>query len=715
MLVRTLKFVCQEKQVTCFSRQAVFDIPTSCIEAYPALHTSYGADSRCFAWQALAASLGTDAFRGMTTWILYRFTVTAKMGFIYHIPGPDEDPDDPSTNTCPLDPVLENKLNMQAALPKQIFGMLVPKELPDVRTMLPYTLRLPHARDALDCSLDLMGPVSFSKDELEDIKAFHAAMMEGPQKKKDAKKVAEELRRLTDAARKALGELPDADELDPPPKPAEDPKPVPAPQQGPAAATPPSSSPAAAEQGSAANGPATCTEVPPAGHGSPGQPSTSLVPNDTVMQQQQQQQQQASDQQQTAAKVQSSVLPAASQSASPSDLTAAAAAAATQAQQQQQQSGDTDMSAIALPEKAEEAQPEKAGEVRPKDSASQPESSATAADLAAAVKPSKADVDAPQDSAQPTQPNGPVSTNTTADDSNKPTTDEAPKIQDPVHVWDELTRHQEGDNEAFEDKFAHNYFFVPLKLWLDWEDVAAKLPVDPPRELDWDAVRHVKHGWKPLTTLEEVGSQQAAGDSPMQVDGAQLVPTEISNSTPRDQCVSDDLMQPDAPIPSGGLDTPNGLSTADDSTANLGPVTEPAPKKPVKMGPLDPQRLANSVMVTTYNATPYFYEGIDPELTPQSRFPDDKLKLQAVVEHEEEDEFLKPKPPKEAPKPDESPGSDNDKPDESEGVPKEAAAAAAAKTVTVAGRESPTEDTADQFVVRLIASKQAATFTDYFK
>lgn len=658
-----------------------------------------GADSYCLHGKHLLPHLGIDVFRGMTTWILYRFTVTAKMGFIYHIPGPDEDPDDPSTNTCPLDPVLENKLNMQAALPKQIFGMLVPKELPDVRTMLPYTLRLPHARDALDCSLDLMGPVSFSKDELEDIKAFHAAMMEGPQKKKDAKKVAEELRRLTDAARKALGELPDADELDPPPKPVEDPKPLPAPQQGPAAASP-SSSAAAAEQGSAANGLNTCTEAPPAGQSSPGKPSTSSVPDDTVMQQQQQQ---ASDQQQAAAEVQSSLLQAASQPASPLDLTAAAAAAAA-TQAQQQQSGDTNMSAIALPDQAEE--------MRPDESASQPDPSATAAELADALKPSNTNApaaDTPHDSAHPTQTHGPVTTDTTADDSNKPSTDEAPKIQDPVHVWDELTKHQEGDNEAFEDKFAHNYFFVPLKLWLDWEDVAAKLPVDPPKELDWDAVRHVKHGWKPLTTLEEVGSQQAAGDSAMQVDRAQLVPNEISNNTPRDQFVPDNPMQSDAPIPS------NGPFTADSRAAQRGPVIKSAPKKAVQLGPLDPQRLVNSVMVTTYSATPYFYEGIDPELTPQSRFPDDKLKLQAVVEHEEEDEFLKPKPPKETAKPDESAGSDNDKPNESEGAPKEGAAAAAVKTVTVAGRESPTEDTADQFVVRLIASKQAATFTDYFK
>ena len=631
----------------------------------------------------------------MTTWLLYRFTVTAKMGFIYHIPGPDEDPDDPSTNTCPLDPVLENKLNMQAALPKQIFGMLVPTELPDVRSMLPYTLRLPHARDALDCSLDLMGPVSFSKDELEEIKAFHTAIMEGPQKKKDPKKVAEELRRLTDAARKALGELPDADELDPPPKPAEDPKLAPTPQQGPSAAAPSS---AAAEQGTSADGPATGTQITSAGQGSPGNPSASSPPEGTAMQQE------------AVVAMQSP----ASQAALPSDSAAATVAAGTQAQQH---SGDTDMNAIALPDEAKE--------VRPEDST--PANSATAAGLSDAPQTSKANApaaDASQDSARPdhpTKPGDPV--RTAVDDPNKPSTDEPPKTQDPVHVWNELTKHQEGDNEAFEDKFIHNYFFVPLKLWLDWEDATAKLPTDPPKELDWEAVRHVKHGWKPLTTLEEVSRQQegASGNRAMEIDGAQHVPSEISNGMVRDQLVLNDPMQSDAAIPSKIPGVLNGHSVADGSTGAGGSVTESAPKA-VKIGSLDPQRLANSVVVTTYNSTPYFYEAIDPELTPQSRFPDDKLKLQAVVEQEEADDFLKPKPPKtdtptdqQTAKPDESAGAVHDKAAEAEGQPGEAAAAAAAKPVTVAGRESPTKDTPDQFVVRLIASKQAATFTDYFK
>ena len=627
------------------------------------------------------------------------------MGFIYHIPGPDEDPDDPSTNTCPLDPVLENKLNMRAALPKQIFGMLVPKELPDVRSMLPYTLRLPHARDALDCSLDLMGPVSFSKDELEEIRAFHTAMMEGPQKKKDPKKVAEELRRLTDAARKALGDLPDADELDPPPKPAEDPKPAPAPQQGPSA-TP--SSAAAAEQNTSADGPASGTEIIPAGQGSPANPSASLSPENIVMQQQRQQE--AGDQQEAAAEMH---LPTA-QAASPS---VSAAAPVTQ-----QQSGDTDMNAIALPDDAKQVRPNESATA---DSATAKSASAGLADAPEAGHTDAPAADAPHASAQtddPTKPDDTISTATAADDPDKPSTDELAKTNDPVHVWNELTKYQEGDNEAFEDKFIHNYFFVPLKLWLDWEDVTAKLPTDPPKELDWEAVRHVKHGWKPLTTLEEVSGQHEgkSGSGAMETD--QSVPSEISNGIAGDQLVPNNPVQSNEAIPSRNPAGPNGQSTAEGSAAGGGSVTDAAPKA-VKMGPLDPQRLANSVVVTTYNSTPYFYEGIDPELTPQSRFPDDKLKLQAVVEQEEEDDFLKPKPPKETDtptdqqtaKPDESAGADNDKGAEAEGQPGAAAAAAAAKHVTVAGRESPTEDTPDQFVVRLIASKQAATFTDYFK
>ena len=142
---------------------------------------------------------------GVTTWLLYKFTIMAKMGFMYHIPGPDEDPDDPKTNVCPLDPALENKLNMLAALPKQVFGIIVPKEMPDVRTLFPFMLRLPHARDALDCKFDLVGPVSFSHDELAEIGAYHDAMIEGPKKKKDPKAMTDELKKMTEEAKKMLG------------------------------------------------------------------------------------------------------------------------------------------------------------------------------------------------------------------------------------------------------------------------------------------------------------------------------------------------------------------------------------------------------------------------------------------------------------------------------------------------------------------------------
>lgn len=302
--------------------------------------------------------------------------------------------------------------------------------------------------------------------------------------------------------------------------------------------------------------------------------------------------------------------------------------------------------------------------------------------------------------------------------------DEPLKMQDPVHVWNELTKHTEGDNEDFEDKFIHNYFFVPLKLWLDWEDVAAKLPPEPPRELDWDAVRHVKHGWKPLTTMEGVSRQgggQSGGASAMGMNGDQPDPKDVSHHPSGDQLAPTgaETMQINGTNPHKNPAVPEagGTSAGDASVPLSGP-------KEVKMGHLDPQRLANSVMVTTYNSTPYFFEGIDPELTPQSRFPDDKLKLQAVVEQEEEDDFLKPKPPKETDTPtdqqtatpDELAATDNDKGDESGRQPGEASAAAAAKHVTVvAGREAPKADTPEEFVVRLIASKQAATFTDYFK
>ena len=65
-----------------------------------------------------------------------------------------------------------------------------------------------------------------------------------------------------------------------------------------------------------------------------------------------------------------------------------------------------------------------------------------------------------------------------------------------------------------------------------------------------------------------------------------------------------------------------------------------------KLGSLPQRDLASSVVVTTYNRTPYFYEQIEPNLTPESRFPTDKLKLQVVFEQEEEEEVFQPRPQK---------------------------------------------------------------------
>ena len=65
-----------------------------------------------------------------------------------------------------------------------------------------------------------------------------------------------------------------------------------------------------------------------------------------------------------------------------------------------------------------------------------------------------------------------------------------------------------------------------------------------------------------------------------------------------------------------------------------------------KAGSLPQHDLASSVVVTTYNRTPYFYEQIEPKLTPESRFPTDKLKLQVVFEQEEEEEVFQPRPQK---------------------------------------------------------------------
>ncbi|KAL0046074.1 hypothetical protein WJX82_001682 [Trebouxia sp. C0006] len=411
--------------------------------------------------------------KGVTTWLLYKFTITAKMGFMYHIPGPDEDPDDPKTNTCPLDPVLENKLNMLAALPKQIFGMLVPKELPDVRALMPYSLRLPHARDALDCKFDLVGPVRFSQDQMDEIKSFHAAMMEGPQKKKNPKKVAEELKKLTEAARKAL--VLEADQAIP----------------------------------------------------DSGTVAYRIISSD------------ASD---------------------PSKSTAAF---------------------------------------------------------------------------------------TISDDSQA-------VISKGTAAFSLLA----GDHS------------IPNGTG------TASLEVHSvPSEISTESASAVGDGAVPGPG----SSCLDAGDASLSA-GLTSIPS--TNGT----------------VPSSNGIVPNSSMTG------------------FKLGQLDPQRLKNSVVVTTYNSTPYFYEGTDPQLTPESKFPDDKLKLQLVVEEEEEDDFMKPPPSKETDAPTDKPAyqaeQSADKGGESTSVT--AATAAAAATGAAAGSEEGGKE-ADDLAVRLIASKKASTFTEYFK
>lgn len=115
--------------------------------------------------------------------------------------------------------------------------------------------------------------------------------------------------------------------------------------------------------------------------------------------------------------------------------------------------------------------------------------------------------------------------------------------------------------------------------------------------------RHVRLGWKPVTAPEHPG-----------------VPNDMIGITQNSSTMDiDDSSHPEA-----------------SHTLKTGP----------KLGPLPEDDLSRSVMVTTYNRTPYFYEGVDPNLTPESRFPTDKLKMQVVVEAEEEEEIFQPRPQK---------------------------------------------------------------------
>lgn len=115
--------------------------------------------------------------------------------------------------------------------------------------------------------------------------------------------------------------------------------------------------------------------------------------------------------------------------------------------------------------------------------------------------------------------------------------------------------------------------------------------------------RHVKHGWKPVTTPEQA-----------------LFPNSIAEPTDTSH--------------NKVIDSSKPCQASD--TLRTGP----------KLCPLPEYDLRNSVMVTTYSRTPYFYEGIEPHMTPKSRFPTDKLKMQVVVEQEEEEEEFLPRPQK---------------------------------------------------------------------
>ena len=737
------------------------------------------------------------ACRGVTTWLLYKFTITAKMGFMYHIPGPDEDPDDPKTNTCPLDPVLENKLNMLAALPKQIFGMLVPKELPDVRALMPYSLRLPHARDALDCKFDLVGPVRFSQDQMDEIKSFHAAMMEGPQKKKDPKKVAEELKKLTEAARKALGE--DLPAPDSPPQPADSPT-----QTQPADSLIQTQPADSLTQTQPAH---SLTQTQPADlptQTQPADPLTQTQPADSPTQTQPAHSLTQTQPIHSLTQTQPADSPTQTQPQ----------ASAEPASAEQRHAPDENAASLAASAAAAPAGPSEQEQVPT--ITCDPMVIDTAAASAALNT-----ADGPAQTADPKSPDDPSRSSTAK--------------QDEPAKPDELTKFKEGDENA-EDGFVSKYFVLPLQQWMDWED-PNRTTDDSFPEVDWEAVRHVKSGWKPLSTLEEVqvpeqGPACSIGDA-MDLDGDQPVPAapaghagtaigdepmlctsidhqqqsqtlwqsictieftvlEADQAIPDSGTVAYRIISSDASDPSkstaaftisddsqaviskgtaafsllaGDHSIPNGTGTASlevhsvpseistesasavgdgavpgpgsscldagDASLSAGLTSIPSTNGTVpssngivpnssmtgfKLGQLDPQRLKNSVVVTTYNSTPYFYEGTDPQLTPESKFPDDKLKLQLVVEEEEEDDFMKPPPSKETDAPTDKPAyqaeQSADKGGESTSVT--AATAAAAATGAAAGSEEGGKE-ADDLAVRLIASKKASTFTEYFK
>jgi len=704
------------------------------------------------------------AYRGVTTWLLYKFTITAKMGFMYHIPGPDEDPDDPKTNTCPLDPVLENKLNMLAALPKQIFGVLVPKELPDVRALMPYSMRLPHARDALDCKFDLVGPVSFSQDQMDEIRSFHAAMMEGPQKKKDPKKVAEELKKLTEAARKALGE--DLPAPDSPPQPADPPT-----------QTQPADS---------------LTQTQPADSLTQTQPAHSLTqtqPAESPTQTQPQASADPASAEQRHAVDEPAALPAASPAAAPAALEAAAPAAAPAGPSEQEQVPIITSGPMVIDTAAASAAPNTA--------------------------------DGPAQTADPISPDDPSRSSTVKqDEPAKP--DELTKFKEgdenaedgfvsnyfvlPLQQWMDW----EDPNHTMDDSFPEVDWEAVRHVKYGWKPLSTLEQVQVPEHgpacstgdaMDLDGDQPVPIGPaghagtatrdEPMlcTSIDTQQQSQALRQS-ICTGTIEFTVLEADQAIPDAGTVAYRIISRDANDPSkgtaaftisdesqaviskgtaafsflaGGHSIPNGTGTASskvhpvpseistesasavgdgavpgpgsscldagDASPSAGLTSVPSSNGTVpsnsvtgfKLGQLDPQRLKNSVVVTTYNSTPYFYEGTDPQLTPESKFPDDKLKLQLVVEEEEEDDFLKPLPPKETDAPTEKPADQAEQSADKGGDSAAAAAAtatataAAAATTTAATGNEEGEKEADDLAVRLIASKKASTFTEYFK
>ncbi len=659
------------------------------------------------------------ACRGITTWLLYKFTITAKMGFMYHIPGPDEDPDDPKTNTCPLDPVLENKLNMLAALPKQVFGMLVPKELPDVRALMPYSLRLPHARDALDCKFDLAGPVSFSQDQMDEIRSFHAAMMEGPQKKKDPKKVAEELKKLTEAARKALGEDLPAPDLSP--QPADSPT-----QTQPQT----SAEPVFTQQQHAVDEHAALPAASPAASSAAAPGAAPAVP---------------SEQEQVLTTTNGPmVIDTAAASAAPSMANGPAQTAAPVCPD------DPSRSSTAKPD--EPAKPDELTKFKEGDENAEDafmsnyfvlplqqwmdwedpnhtmDDSFPEVDWEAVrhVKYGWKPLSTLEEVQIPEQ--GPAcSTGDAMDLDGDQPVPTGPAGQAGTVTGDELMPCTSIDPQQQSQTLQQSICTGTVEFTvLEADRAIPDLGTVAYRMISRDASDPSK-GTVAFTISDDSQAVISKGTAAFSLlSGGHSIPKGADTASPEVYPVPSEISTESASSVRDGAVPVPGSSCVDalagDASPSAGLTSVPSSNGTVpsssltgfKLGQLDPQRLANSVVVTTYNSTPYFYEGTDPQLTPESKFPDDKLKLQLVVEEEEEDEFLKPKPPQETDTPTDKPADQPQQSADKGSDSASAAAATAAATTAAAGSEEGREE-ADDSAVRLIASKKASTFTEYFK